>query len=83
MEFVDLPADGRSRYPALLENIRLATTEDNEELWVKLSQFPSVDSARDTANRLKGTHPLFEFTSRIDPNGVSGAVFTRYIGELE
>jgi hypothetical protein len=78
MEFVELPADGRSKYPALLKEIRDATNPDNLGKWVKLSAFDSASSARDTASRLRGEHPDFAFSSRSDDEGPGGAVYASY-----
>jgi hypothetical protein len=75
MEFVELPADGRSKYPALLSQIRDATNKNNRGKWVKLSSFETAASARDTASRLRGEHPDFAFTSRSDDEGEGGAVY--------
>ena len=73
MKFVDIPQDGRSKYPALLEDIREATTQDNADKWVLLETFDKPTTARDTASRLKRENPSFEFTSR-----GTGEVFARY-----
>ena len=73
--FVDLPADGRSKYPALLDAIR----EVGSDRWAELATFDKAPSARDTARRLKGEYPEFEFTSRLNDDGVSGTVYARYV----
>lgn len=72
--FVDLPDDGRSKYPAKLETIRLESTGPNKGLWVLLRQFDKAPSARDTASRLQAKNPDFEITSR------GAGVYARWTG---
>lgn len=81
-EFIDLPEDRREKYPALLADIREATTEENREQWVLLAEFGKPGSARDTAFRLKGLNPLFEFITRSDPEDGAGYLYVRFVGEL-
>ena len=75
-DYVDLPADGRSKYPALLATMR---EEGVTEKWAIVRTFDKVPSARDTTRRLKGAYPDFEFTSRQHDDG-SGSVYARYVG---
>lgn len=75
-EFVDLPDDGRSKYPAMLDAIQEAGTDK----WAVLATFDKAPSARDTARRLKKEHGTFEFTSRLNDDGISGTVYARYVG---
>ena len=74
-DFVDLPEDGRSKYPALLKALR----EANQDSWAILATFDKAPSARDTARRLKREHPEFEFTSRLNDDGISGTVYARFV----
>jgi hypothetical protein len=78
--FVDLPPDGRSKYPALLAEIREQSQGSNAGSWALLSEFDEPSVARDAANRLRGTNPLFEFTTRTSDNG-EGALYARFVGE--
>ncbi len=77
-QFVDLPNDGRSVYPRMLEAIRKADPKGGK--WALLRTFDKVASSRDTTRRLKGVYPDFEFTSRLDDDGVKGTVYARYSG---
>ena len=79
-DFVDLPEDGRSKYPALLADIRKHTRR-NPNKWAILVTFTKVGSARDTARRLRHVHPEFEYTTRTNDDGISGTVYARLIKE--
>ena len=81
-EFIDLPDDRRSRYPAQLADIKGKTTKANRDKWVMLKEFPAAASARDTSARLKPLHPEFDFTSRSDADTGVGWLYARYTGEL-
>ena len=81
-DFIDLPPDPRQKYPALLDAIREATTAENQDQWVILSEFLTPASARDSGSRLRGIYPLFEFASRSDTESDKGLLYVRYIGEL-
>ena len=60
-----------------MNKIREATNKDNLGKWVKLSSFDTAASARDTASRLKGEYPDFDFKSRTEEDG-GGAVYANY-----
>ena len=75
IEFVDLPPDGRSKYPIMLQTIKEAVTYDEKDKWTELASFDKAPTARDTASRLAKEHPEFEFTSR------KTSVYTRWKGE--
>ena len=77
-DFVDLPQDGRSKYPEILEGIRLGTTQENADQWVKIQDFDRAPSARDASSRLKGENPEFEFKSRVHDEGEGASVYARY-----
>ncbi len=80
VEFVDLPEDGRTKYPQRLEAIRKASVGPNSGQWALLTDMDKVASARDVTRRLSGEHPEFEFTSRSKGDGTGGNVYARYIG---
>ncbi len=81
VQFVELPEDGRMKYPKLLNAIRRQSIGPNSGQWAHLTDFDKVASARDTARRLAGEYPAYEFTSRSKGDGTGGIVYARYVGE--
>ena len=80
VEFVDdLPDDGRHKFPALLEEIRVASAGGNAR-WAVLEHYKNVASAQDSANRLRKLHPAFEFASRSKGDGTGALIYARFVG---
>lgn len=80
IEFVDdLPDDGRHKFPALLEEVRLASVGGNAR-WAMIESYKNVASAQDSANRLRKLHPAFEFASRSKGDGTGAVIYARFIG---
>ena len=80
VEFVEeLPDDGRHKFPAMLEEIRVASA-GKPARWAVLEDYKNVASAQDSANRLRKLHPAFEFASRSKGDGTGAVVYARFIG---
>ncbi len=79
-EFVDLPEDGRKKYPKLLEAIRKGSVGSNTGRWAHLADFDKVASARDATRRLNREYPSYEFTSRSSGDGTGGVMYARFVG---
>ena len=77
-DFVDLPHDGRSKYPKMLEDIKRDAIAQRTDKWQVIASFKRAPSARDTVSRLKKEYLDFEFSSRLIEGSKGAQVFARY-----
>lgn len=74
IEYVEeLPRDGRSKYPQILDEIRQDDSEGSGG-WTPLKSYDNHASANDAANRLRRGNADFEFAARV------GTVYAKYVG---
>lgn len=69
----------RGKYPAMLAEIK-AQQPLHPGQWALLVEFRTPNSAKDTAYRLRGNHPGFQFRSGKNPETGTGMVYARYTG---
>ncbi len=81
-EFVDLPEDGRYKFPVQLDAIRKASVGDKAGRWAVIGDYDLVQTARDTVSRLSREHEAFEFTSRSKGDGTGANIYARFIGGM-